>query len=134
MCCSAVERAPGSSLAAKSCRASDFQARFAGGVGAQNPISKCFCGQRSGSVRAVRHVSSRAETGPREGSHTIAQRSSAFANLALSAESPALAAGYSSLVVLGESNESSLGLLYGRNNATLMFFEAKGVAFTAVAP
>ena len=39
MCCSAVERDRGSSLAAKSCRASDFQAAFAGGVGAQNPIS-----------------------------------------------------------------------------------------------
>ena len=37
MCCSAVERDLGSRLAAKGCRASDFQAAFAGGVGAQNP-------------------------------------------------------------------------------------------------
>ena len=44
------------------------------------------------------------------------------------------AAGYSSLVVMGDEPTSLLGLQYGRNNATLIFFEARGVAFTTVAP
>lgn len=44
------------------------------------------------------------------------------------------AAGYSSLVVLGDTPTSPLGLLYGRNNATLVFFEARSVAFTTIAP
>ena len=44
------------------------------------------------------------------------------------------AAGYSSLAVLGEEPTSPLGLEYGRNNATLIFFEARGVTFTKVAP
>ena len=43
-----------------------------------------------------------------------------------------MAAGYSSLVVMGSATNASLGLLYDRNNYTTVIFEAQGVSFTNV--
>jgi sialidase-1 len=43
-----------------------------------------------------------------------------------------MAAGYSSLVVMGSATNASLGLLYDRNNHTTVIFEAQGVSFTNV--
>merc|ERR1719454_2513512 len=40
------------------------------------------------------------------------------------------AAGYSSLVVMGEGADAKLGLLYDRNNHTMIVFEAQSVSFT----
>jgi sialidase-1 len=44
----------------------------------------------------------------------------------------ASSAGYSSMVVLGEGADAPLGLLYDRNNVSMIIFEARGVTFTAV--
>ena len=41
-------------------------------------------------------------------------------------------AGYSALAVLGDGPDAPLGLLYDRNNRTMMIFEARGVTFTTV--
>lgn len=42
------------------------------------------------------------------------------------------AAGYSSLVVMGSAADAKLGLLYDRNNHTMVVFEAQSVSFTVV--
>lgn len=45
------------------------------------------------------------------------------------------AAGYSSMVVMDPTTASSdIGLLYDRNNATMIIFEAQAVSFTAFSP
>lgn len=44
------------------------------------------------------------------------------------------AAGYSSMVVMGNSSELQLGLLYERNNHSMLIFEAQSVSFTLVEP
>ena len=41
-------------------------------------------------------------------------------------------AGYSSMVVLGTDKRAPLGLLYDRNNVSMVVFEARGVSFTTV--
>ena len=41
-------------------------------------------------------------------------------------------AGYSALAVLGDEADAPLGLLYDRNNHTMLIFEARGVTFTTV--
>ena len=43
------------------------------------------------------------------------------------------AAGYSALTVLGDDAKSPLGLLYDRNNRSMLVFEARGITFTTVA-
>jgi len=45
-------------------------------------------------------------------------------------------AGYSALTVLGEANDRNapLGLLYDRNNVTMIVFEARGVTFMDFSP
>ena len=44
------------------------------------------------------------------------------------------AASYSSLAVLGDGAQSELALLYMRNNASMLIFEGRGVAFATFAP
>merc|ERR1712232_620759 len=44
------------------------------------------------------------------------------------------AAGYSSLVVMGDAPGAKLGLLYDRNNHSMLVFEAQSVSFTTVDP
>ena len=41
-------------------------------------------------------------------------------------------AGYSAMVVLGDGEGAPLGLLYDRNNVSMIVFEARGVTFTTV--
>ena len=43
------------------------------------------------------------------------------------------AAGYSSLVVLGNASDADVGVFYDRNNHTMAVFEAQSVSFTAIA-
>ena len=97
MCCSAVERDLGSRLAAKSCRASDFQARFAAALELKTLFRSVFAdsaaslfGPYGTSLCGQRPVLWKDPT------YTVAQRST-FANLALS---PAFAA-YAALSVAG---------------------------------
>ena len=45
-----------------------------------------------------------------------------------------LQASYSSMTVLGESTDSEIGLLYMRNNVTMLIFEGRGVTFTTFKP
>ena len=44
------------------------------------------------------------------------------------------AAGYSALAALGTTADAPLGLLYDRNNHTMVVFEAQGVTFTTLEP
>ena len=44
------------------------------------------------------------------------------------------AAGYSALAVMGSEADAELGLLYDRNNHTMIVFEAQSVSFATVAP
>ena len=44
------------------------------------------------------------------------------------------AASYSSLAVLGESKSSRIGILFMRNNVTMLIFEGRGVTFATFAP
>ena len=44
------------------------------------------------------------------------------------------AAGYSALAVLGHDADAPLGLLYDRNNRSMLVFEAQGVSFTTMPP
>ena len=59
------------------------------------------------------------------------------ANLGASWEEHAVvwpeAAGYSSLVVMGNSSTADLGVFYDRNNHTMIVFEAQSVTFTTIA-
>ena len=43
------------------------------------------------------------------------------------------AAGYSALAVLGDAADAPLGLLYDRNDHSMVVFEAQGVTFTSFA-
>ena len=43
-------------------------------------------------------------------------------------------AGYSSMIVLGNDTNAALGVLYDRNNVSMIIFEARGVTFTTVSP
>lgn len=43
------------------------------------------------------------------------------------------AAGYSSLVVMGNSSDAELGVYYDRNNHSMLIFEAQSVSFTTIA-
>ena len=43
-------------------------------------------------------------------------------------------AGYSSMVVMGHGRDAPLGLLYDRNNVSMLVFEARGVTFTLLPP
>ena len=42
-------------------------------------------------------------------------------------------AGYSAMVVMGTDAKAPLGLLYDRNNVSMIVFEARGISFTQVA-
>ena len=44
------------------------------------------------------------------------------------------AASYSSLAVLGGDADAEIGILYMRNNATMLIFEGRGVTFTTFRP
>lgn len=47
----------------------------------------------------------------------------------------ASAAGYSSMVIMNSTDvNSDIGLLYDRNNHTMIIFEAQAVSFTTIAP
>jgi hypothetical protein len=58
------------------------------------------------------------------------------ANLGASWEEHAVvwaeAAGYSSLVVMGNSSTADLGVFYDRNNHTMIVFEAQSATFTII--
>jgi hypothetical protein len=44
------------------------------------------------------------------------------------------AASYSSMVALGEAEDSEIAVLYMRNNITMAIFEGRGVSFTSFKP
>jgi hypothetical protein len=63
-----------------------------------------------------------------------AQHTQVWGPLAGCAPPCVAAASYSSLAVLGDEPDSEIGILYMRNNETMLIFEGRGVSFTTFAP